>query len=330
MVSNARLNETAPASQARRMSWLKRVLQRLALWSAHPTRALAWPVAGMAAGLIIAGLGIFHEAAHPLTSVPPGYVALVNQQGVLMSDFISQTATETEEPFDQTTAAQRAHVLHEMIDKELLVQRALVLDLPETTTEVRTVMADAVTAQAAQPVQAEEPTEAQLRAYYNSHRDRYSSQGTMTVINLVLHVGGYQNADQTITQAQADAVEAVYQLRSGASISYIEEHFGFVDGSPGYDTQQLDFAARLHLGTQLYQAATTLSTGEISDPIVQSDGVHVLVMQQRQPPQVEDYPSARAQVYNDFRLAMTDVAAQQNLKFLRSQAQILLAPGQSE
>jgi len=284
----------------------------------------------MTLGLIIAGIGLFHPAARALTQVPPGFVALVNQQGILMSDFISQTATETEQPFDQTTAAQRARVLHEMIDKELLVQRALVLNLPETIVEVRTAMADAVDAQAAAPLQAEQPTEAQLRAYYEAHKDRYSSQGTMTVLNLVLHVGGYQNADQTVSQAEADAVEAIYQLRSGAGVDYIMEHFGFVDASPQYDTQQLDFAAKLHLGAQLYQVATNLGSGEISAPIVMSDGVHVLLMQQRRPPAVEDFPTARAQVYNDYRIALTDDAARQNLRFLRSQAQILLAPGQAE
>jgi len=313
-----------------RISLTRRLWRQLAHWSVPPQRGLALPLAGMALGLALAGIGIFREAPHQLTSVPPGYVALVNQQGILTSDFISQVATEAEEPFDQTTPAQRAQVLDEMIDKELLVQRALVLDLPETTTEVRTVMADAVNAQAGAPLLAEEPTEAQLRAYYNAHLDRYSTQGTMTVINLVLHVGGYQNADQTIGQAEADAVEAVYQLRSGSPIDYIEEHFGFVDASPQYDTQQLDFAARLHLGPQLYRIASTLGSGEFSDPIVQSDGVHVLVMRQRQPPAAEDFASARAQVYTDFRLAESDVAVQQNLKLLRSRAQILLAPGLSE
>jgi parvulin-like peptidyl-prolyl isomerase len=291
---------------------------------------VALPLSGMLAGLIIAGIGLLHHAARALTQVPPGYVALVNQQGILMSDFISQTATETELSFDQTTPAQRAHVLQEMIDKELLVQRALVLNLPETTEEVRNTMADAVDAQAAAPEQAVQPTDAQLRAYYDAHRDRYSSQGTMTVLNLVLHVGGYENADQTFTQAQADAVEAVYQLRSGADVEYVKEHYGLADADPQYDTQQLDFAAKLHLGAQLYQVATTLGSGEVSDPIVQSDGVHVLVMQQRQPPAVEDFPAARPQVYNDWRIALTDQAARQNLQSLRSQAQILLAPGQSE
>jgi len=308
----------------------RRLTARLAGWLAPARRPIALPIAGMFAGLIVAGAGLLHRAPQALNAVPPGYVALVNQQGILMSDFISQTATETEEPFDQATPAQRAQVLREMIDKELLVQRALALNLPETTEEVRTVMGDAVDAQAAAPTQAIQPTEAQLRAYYDAHRDRYTSQGLMTVLNLVLPVGGYQDADQTVTQAQADATEAVYQLRSGAPIDYVMEHYGLVDATPQYDTQQLDFAAKLHLGNDLYQAASALATGQVSDPIAQSDGVHVLVMQQRLGADVQDFPAARAQVYNDYRLALTDDAAKQNLATLHSQAQILLAPGQSE
>ena len=307
-----------------------RPLALLGEWMSPAQRRVMLPLAGMLVGVIVAGIGLLHHASRTLTEVPPGYVALVNQQGILMSDFISQTATETEQPFDQATPAQRAHVLHEMIDRELLVQRALVLNLPETTEEVRTTMADAVDAQAAAPGQAVQPTDAQLRAYYDAHRDRYSSQGTMTVQNLVLHVGGYQNADQTVTQAQADAVEAVYQLRSGASVQYVMEHYGLVDATPQYDSQQLDFAAKLHLGPQLYQLATTLGTGEVSEPLVQSDGVHILIMQQRQPPAPEDFPSARAQVYNDWRIALTDQAAREDVQSLRSQARILIAPGQSE
>jgi parvulin-like peptidyl-prolyl isomerase len=152
----------------------------------------------------------------------------------------------------------------------------------------------------------------------------------MTVLNLVLHVGGFQNADQTAAQAEADAVEAAYQLRAGATVDYVMEHYGFADATPQYDSQQLDFAAKLHLGDELYQTAIALNAGEISDPIVQPDGVHLLVMRQRQPAAFEDFAAARAQVYNDFRGARADEAATQNLRLLRSQAQILLAPGQAE
>ncbi|HEX4024215.1 MAG TPA: peptidyl-prolyl cis-trans isomerase [Steroidobacteraceae bacterium] len=299
-------------------------------WSFSPRRGLALPLAGIAVGLIAAGAAVFRKAPHPITRVPEGYVALVNQQGILMSDFISQTATEMEEPFEQTTAAQRRKVLREMIDKELLVQRAQLLDLPETTIEVRTVMAEAVDAQAAAPMLAQQPTEAQLRAYYEAHQSRYSTEGTMTVRNLVLHVGGYQNADQSVAQAEADAVEAVYQLRSGATVDYVMEHFGFVDADPQYDTQQLDFAAKIHLGSKLYATAQGMSGGQVSDPIVDTDGVHVLVMQQRTPPVPADFPTARSQVYTEYQQERARLAQQRNLQYLRRQAQILLAAGQSE
>jgi len=311
---------------------LRRIAPRelLRVWSSSVRRSVALPLAGIAAGLIAAGVVVFHPAPRRTTAVPAGYVALVNQQGVLMSDFISQTSTEMEEPFEQTTAAQRRKVLHEMIDKELLVQRAQVLDLPETTTEVRTVMAEAVDAQAAAPVLAQTPTEAQLRAYYEAHKSRYSTEGTMTIRNLVLHVGGYQNADQTTAQADADAVEAVYQLRSGAPLDYVMEHFGFVDADPLYDAQQLDFAAQIHLGNKLYAIAQTMTSGQISDPIDDTDGVHVLVMQQHAPPVPADFPTARIQVYTDYRQQQAVLAQQRNLQYLRRQARILLAPGQSE
>jgi hypothetical protein len=293
-------------------------------------RRIALLVAGIVLGLALAATGLFQKRAPPQTTAPPGYAALVNGQGVLMSDFISETQTETEKPFGETTAAERARVLHQMIDEELLVQRALVLDLPETATEVRTALADAVNAQAAAAALAAQPTEAALFAYYQKHRVRYESYGSMQLRDLVLHVGGFQDTDQTFSQAEADAIEAVYQLRSGASVDHVSEHFGLADsGRVGRDPE-LDFAAKLHLGSQLYQIAQRMSTGQVSDPIATSDGVHVLIMKVRRPPAVEDFPTARAQVYSDYRQALVEQAARANLGVLRRQARILVTPGLSE
>jgi hypothetical protein len=294
-------------------------------------RRIALSVAGVVLGLALAAMGFFQRRGPPRqTTVPPGYAALVNGRGVLMSDFISEMQTETEKPFGETTAAERARVLRQMIDEELLVQRALALDLPETATEVRTALADAVDAQAAAPALAEQPTEAALFAYYQKHRARYESYGSMQLRDLVLHVGGFQNADQTFSQADADAIEAVYQLRSGASVEHVAEHFGLVDSGREGRGAELDFAAKLHLGSQLYQIAQRMSTGQVSDPIAASDGVHVLVMEVRRPPAVEDFPTARAQVYSDYRQALVRQAERANLGILRGHARILVTPGLSE
>jgi hypothetical protein len=316
-----------PRATAKRFGALARLRRLLA----GPSQ-LDWmlPAAAIASGLLIAGAALFRPAPRPIAAVPPGYVALVNQKGILTSDFIAQTQAESGTSFDRTTPQERRHVLHEMIDEELLVQRALVLDLPETTTEVRDAMAAAVNAQAAAPLLETEPTDAELRDFYDRHRAKYVIGGTMTVHDLVLRYGSYADADQSLPQAETDAAEAVYQLRSGAPLDYVKEHFGFADSGRVSDGEELEFAAKLHLGPKLYPVAAALGTGEISDPVVDTDGVHVLVMEQRQLPRPAEFSAVRDQVYSDFRAAQKQRASAANLAILRSQAQILLAPGEAE
>jgi hypothetical protein len=246
-----------------------------------------------------------------------------------MSDFISETESVAGMPFAETTAAQRAQTLHKMIDEELLVQRSLALDLPEQDTDVRTALVDGVVAQVNAGVLGAPRSDDELRAYYNAHRASYASTGSMTLTDLVLHIGGFENTDQSIEQALADAKQAVYELRSGASLDYVRQHFGFVD-SGKVSGEELDFAAKIHLGPKLYAIAQGLSDGQVSEPVADSDGVHVLVMQHRRPPVFTDFNDVRNNVYVDFITAQEGKAQQENLKFLRSNAQILLAPGQSE
>jgi parvulin-like peptidyl-prolyl isomerase len=290
-----------------------------------PQRGVLLPAIAAVVGLALGAYGVFHAAPQTL-SVPPGYVALVNQKGILASDFMAQTASVTGKPFEQTSRAERSKTLQEMIDEELLVQRGVLLDLPETTTEVRDVMTAAVNAQSDAAMRAIPPTDAQLKAYFDAHRANYSSTGTMQVRDLLLRVGGYQNANQNTAQAQTDAADALYRLRAGASVEQVMQHFGFVDSGRADAGEVLDFAAKLHLGTKLFAAAATLSDGEISEPIVDADGVHLLVMSRRQTPRVADFSSVRPKVYADYVASVAKRAQQEALAILRRDAQILLAP----
>jgi hypothetical protein len=290
-----------------------------------PNRAFVLPALGSLLGLLIAGWAVLRAAPQVLI-VPPGYVALVNQKGILMSDFVTQTTSVTGKAFDETTSEERSKTLHDMIDEELLVQRGMVLDLPESTTEVRDVMTAAVNAQADAATKGTPPTDAQLRSFFDSHRADYSSAGSMLVRDLVLHIGGYQNVDQSTAQAETDAAEAVYQLRAGVSVDHVMEHYGLVDSGRADRDEVLDFAAKLHLGPKFFQIAGALSDGEISDPAVDSDGVHVLVMQRRRPPHIADFADVRAKVYSDYVESVAKRAEEENLAILRKEAQILTAP----
>jgi len=308
----------------------RRLARLFAAFARRPLRPITLPALGAVVGLVIAAVGLFRLAPLPVTTVPPGYAALVNQRPILTSDFMTQTQVETGVPYEQATPAQRRQVLHEMIDEELLVQRALALDMPELGVEVRDALADAVNTEVAAPVLARPPSDAELQAFYRAHLSDYAAEGTMQLRDIVLHVGGFENVDQSIGQASADAEEAIYQLRSGAALDYVMQHFGFVDSGRVNNEDQIDFFMKLHLGPDLFKAAASLSDGQVSEPIVQSDGVHVLVMEHRRPPRYPDFEAARNRVYEAYRKEQTNAAEQENLKFLRGNAQILLAPGQSK
>jgi parvulin-like peptidyl-prolyl isomerase len=287
-------------------------------------RSVVLPAIGMIVGLALGGFGMFHTVPQAIT-VPPGYIALVNQKGILATDFMSQTAAATGKPFEQTTPAERNKTLQEMIDEELLVQRGVLLDLPETTTEVRDVMTAAVNAQADTASKSTPPTDEQLQAYYDAHRARYLTTGTMQVRDLLLRVGGYQNANQSTAQAQADAQDALYRLRAGVPTTQVMQHFGLVDSGRADTGEVLDFAAKLHLGAKLFPIAAALSDGEISEPVVDGDGVHLLLMQRRQAPRPADFASVRPKVYSDYVESVAKRAQNQELSILRRDAQILIA-----
>lgn len=286
-----------------------------------------FPAAGVLVGFCVAAVALLHRLPAPTQAIPPGYVAMVNGEGILMSDFIQQTMDTTSDTFENATPAVRAQVLHDMIDEELLVQEALTLDLPETTTEVRNVMVSAVDTQVAQPLLSIPLTDADLRAYYMAHRSDFLTAGSMNVSDIVLHVGGYENVDQTVAQAETDATEAAYQLRSGADLHYIMNHFGFVNSGRMDGTEQLDFAAKIHLGDKLYAIAQKLDEGQVSDPIVMPDGVHLLIMQKRTPDTFADFDSSRPKIYTDYRDAQRRHADALYMQRLRRGAHITILPG---
>ncbi len=296
---------------------------------AGPQRPTILLAAACVAGLAIGAAGVVRPARHDLTYVPPGDVALVNQEPILMSDFITETRAIAGVPFEQATPAQRAQVLRQMIDQELEVQRGLAIDLPEQDTDVRTVMVDSVNAQVSAAALANRPTDDELRAFYATHQGRYTTEGTMDLTDLVIHVGGYENAAQTVDQAMADAEQAAYELRSGSPVAAVMQHFGFVD-SGNVQGEDPDFAARIHLGPKLYSVASAMSNGQVSEPIADKDGVHVMIMHERDPPIINGFDKVRNNVFSDYVQDQKAKVIRSALALLRRKAQIILAPGQAE
>ncbi|MEI7932660.1 MAG: hypothetical protein WCI21_06360, partial [Alphaproteobacteria bacterium] len=190
----------------------------------QPVRPFALAIAAGLIGLAIAASGLFKPASVEVTAVPPGVVALVNGEPVLESDYRLEIEQKYGVPYVQITEAQRAEFLQEIIDQELLVQRALALDLPEQDSNVRTALQDSVGALTSAQARGEQPDDEVLRAHFLAHRERFDTDGSMQLTDLLLRWGGYEYAAQTEAQALADASQAAFELKAGAPRAYVMQH----------------------------------------------------------------------------------------------------------
>jgi parvulin-like peptidyl-prolyl isomerase len=279
-------------------------------------------------GLAIAGYGLFTAKGTRSRSVPPEDLALVNNRPILRSDFMTQVQTEFATPFAESLPEQRAKVLKDMVAEELQVQRGLEIDLPSFDPDVRNALVAGVQLEVTADVMAQQPTDQELRTYYEAHKDRYVGEGVLRMRDLVAKSG----AAATAQQATANAQMAVTALRAGMPVEqamqrYRLEDSGALMAAGHVDTGEIfEFAARAKLAREIYAAVATLQGGQLSEPIPQSDGAHVVVMIEHRLPVRKDYAAAADQVWTDYKNEAQARVREANVRYLRSRADILLSP----
>jgi hypothetical protein len=89
--------------------------------------------------------------------------------------------------------------------------------------------------------------------------------------------------------------------------------------------EEFYFAAKIHLGDELFAAARKLANGEVSQPIPSPDGIHVLVMERNKRPVPFDFAAAWPQVLSDYRNQAVEKLKSSGESFLRKRANVLIA-----
>jgi hypothetical protein len=268
---------------------------------------------GALVGLLMAGYSLFTARGTSTLIVPPDDVALVNQQPISRSDYLQQLQTLYGVDLPHAAAAQRRKVLDDMIREELFVQRGKELDVASTDPDVRAAMVNAVELEIAADAVTAQPSEAQLRAYYAMHRARYASEGIMTLRDYVFPAGG-----------SAAAAEAAEMLKSGAPTPALLARWQAADSGKVSD-EEFYFAAKIHLGEPLFDAARDLPDGGVAAPIVRADAIHVLYMVKNKKPVPFDFAAARDRVLTDFRNDAIGHLRSGDEAFLRKRANVLIA-----
>ena len=285
----------------------------------NPRRAFLLLGTGAVLGLLVAGFGLFTSKGTTVDFVPPEDVALVNQQPILQVDFDAQLQSVYDLTPDKASDAQKRKVLRDMIREEVYVQRGLELGMPESDPDTRNALVSSVEQQVLADITTDSPSDEKLRAFYDTHRARYASEGSITVSDLLAPVSG-----GGLDTAEAKALEAAAALQHGMTVSEAVAKFGLKD-TKKTSGEEFYFAARLHLGPQLFAAASALKSGQVSPPVKSADGYHILAVAQNTPPVNMDFADAREQVLTDYKNdAETRMQANEE-KFLIGRADILVA-----
>jgi parvulin-like peptidyl-prolyl isomerase len=291
-------------------------------------RSMVFLACGASIGLLIAGYGLFTAKGTRLSRVPAEAVALVNRRQILRSDFMTQTQTQYSVPFAQTSREQREKTLEDMINEELLMQRGLEIDLPSYDPEVRNALVAGVELEVTADVVARQPTDEELRVYYQRHRSRYASEGIMQLHDLVVRT----DASRSTAAAHAVAVKAQAEIRAGQRLDEVIKRYGLVDSGRFMEAGHTDlgdvfeFSVRAKLDPALYSALSPLKDGEISDPVDESDGVHLIAMIKRHSPVPQTFEQASNRVWADIKREAEAKVHAANLVYLRGRADILVAP----
>jgi hypothetical protein len=296
-------------------------------------RSMALLALGAVLGLAIAGYGLFTAKGTRSHGVPPEAIALVNQRQILRSDFMTQAQTEFTVPFAQTTREQRQKVLQDMINEELMMQRGLEIDLPSYDPDVRNALVGGVELEVTADVLAQQPTPDELHAYYEQHKDKYSSEGVMQLRDLVIKSGpgpGTAIAQVSVDDAQAVARAAIAALRGGQNLQAVIERFNLLDSGRFMEAGHADtgdifqFAVRAKVDDALYAVIAPLKEGEFAGPVTEADGVHLIVMIKHRFPVPQSFDDAGNLVWTDYKKDAQAKVRAANIAYLRSLADIVV------
>ena len=158
---------------------------RVSRWPESGRLSLLLWAAGALIGLGAAGFALFTAKGTATSTVPPEYIATVNQRPVYLSDYLDQLQAQFNVTMETASVEQRRKVLDDMIREELFVRRGLELDEPGIDPDVRNALVAAVQSQIAVDATSQTPTEAELAAFYRQHLERYSSIGYLLAADLI-------------------------------------------------------------------------------------------------------------------------------------------------
>ena len=278
---------------------------------------------GASAGLLLAAASLL-AGPGSRGELPPGAVARVNGTLIRSASYQRLLAALESDRRNGLTDADRQHVLDRLIEEELLVQHAVALGLLETDRRVRADLVSAVLTSLNAAVDAYEPSEAQVVAFYAENRDYFARPGRLHVHRIFVA----QRADEDAAAARARADAATARLRAGETFETVRAALGDAPVAPLPDVPLPPGKLREYLGPSALEAARALEDGQVSDPIETPQGLHVLLGVARTPAESPPLAEVAPMVRAEMRRREGDRVLRERLDSLREDADVAVGVGE--
>lgn len=294
----------------------------LSAGGAAPVRRVRWLFAlAVTAGVALTAVGIV-RSGHESPRLPAGAVARVGDAVIARAEYERTLEALARDRKTPLTAADRAHALQRLIDEELLLQRALELDLARTDLRARRALVSAVVDSVVTAQEAAELDDTELRRFYESNRDWFTGPDLFRIRQIWFRVESAEDSPA----AEARARAAYERLRHGEPFELVRQSAGDHGALPLPDSLLPAAKVAELLGPTVLRAVTELPAGGISPPVRSGTGFHILQLIERRSGEPPPFEEIRPQVANEFRRRAADQALRTYLDELRSRSTIVLSP----
>jgi len=273
--------------------------------------ALRWLVLGALAGLGAAAYGLLEQGDAADEALPDSAIARVNDV-VISEQQLDRSITELETTYQRELSAEdRARVLQQMIEEELLVQRGIDLGMPNTESTVRAAITQSMIASVTAEADAADPDDATLERFLEEHADRYTYASAMRIDAWVT------DDEQTARNFLGTLSDGAGEIVDGAS-SNLQRVPGLPEGSAPIER------LRMFLGPAIAAAAADMPVGT-SAVFARQGRWYVVRVAVREQSARADLDTVRSQVLLDYRRSLADQRLRAYVDDLRRRADVVVA-----
>ena len=279
-------------------------------------------ILGAALGIALAAAGLLQSGAVSRRALPGHAVAVVNGEVIRMDEYQRAVAGVAQERRGGADGPMREQVLDRLIDEELLVQRGLELGLARQDNKLRKGISAAVVDAIVADYDGAQPAPADLRSFYDTHRDFFTRPGHLRIRQIWCRVLAPADGPAALERAR----RAVQRLRAGDDFDAVRKTFGDAEVAPLPDTLLPVTKLSDYLGATAVRTVLALEPGAVSDPIRSNTGYHVLQVVERRADAAPPFDDVRTEVLHEYRRRAAERALREYLDDLRRRADIVVAP----